>query len=120
MISSRLRAMNSWSMRHLIRWDVIALAGTETCETAHIEQDGPSRHTIQRRWTRRVYAVSRPGHAVFTPSLAYDKGEWGPVDIQGTAGVSLPTSVTSTRGRTTSPMTRCRFTRAASCGQKSR
>ena len=28
------------------------------------------------------------------------RGGWGPVDIQGTAGVSLPTSVTFTLGRT--------------------
>jgi len=37
-------------------------------------------------------------HATFTPSVAYGKG-WGRVDFQGTAGVSLPTRITTTSGR---------------------
>ena len=38
------------------------------------------------------------GHATFTPSVAYGKG-WGRLDVQGTAGVSVPTTITTTLGR---------------------
>ena len=39
------------------------------------------------------------GEATFTPSIAYGKG-WGKLDVQGTAGVSLPTRITPRLGRT--------------------
>src|SRR5262245_39801779 len=38
-------------------------------------------------------ALNGADHATFTPSVAYGKG-WGKLDIQGTAGVSLPTRLT--------------------------